>query len=149
MRRVGGLAALDRVLYEAQRSNRDDVSTTAVLSRLRRRAATVIPDLAHCWTIGGQPTPNSGYWFCEPTCVRSLARQLNDVWTAASMRASMLTCARKGRAGGGDRTGFTWCNFVPLLNIELSGIQALPSGAYISTALDLFRVPTHTHGSTL
>ena len=34
MRRVGGLAALDQVLYEAQRSNRDDVSTMAVLSQL-------------------------------------------------------------------------------------------------------------------
>ena len=135
MRRVGGLAALDRVLYEAQRSNRDDVSTTAVLSRLRCHAATVIPDLAHCWTIGGQPTPNSGYWFCEPTCVCSLVRQLNDVWTAASMRASMLTHVRKGHAGGGDRTGFTWCNFVPLLNIDESQTAMGPSRQVRQTSM--------------
>ena len=122
MQQVGGLAALDRVLYEAQRSNWDDVSTMAVLSQLRCRATTVTPDLAHCWTTGGQPTPNSGYWFCEPTCICSLVRQLNDVWTAASMCASMLIHARKDHTGSGNCMGFTWCNFVPLLNIDLSKI---------------------------
>ena len=49
------------------------------------------------------------------------------MWTAASMHASMLTCARKGRAGGGDRTGFTWCNFIPLLNIDESQTAMGPS----------------------
>ena len=65
------------------------------LSYHRHHTTTVTLDLAHCWTTGGQPTPNSGYQFCEPTCICSLVRQLNDMWTAASMCVSMLTRARK------------------------------------------------------